>query len=128
MPEFIFEEIQEILYNIYKSKYNFRTEEFNFLMAIQQQEQTITQYKRFQRKQSELSNFENYLSEAMTNLIMFSVLDNNLRKRLLPIEDLALDQAVAVTAQREIVDRGSSILANMLQSSTFITSDINVLS
>lgn len=45
--DFSFVEIQYLLYKVYKSKLNFRTERFNFHRAIQHPGQTISDYISF---------------------------------------------------------------------------------
>lgn len=63
----------------------------------------------------------------MTDEIIFAIIDKNLSKRLLSMEDLTCDKAITVAVQHENVERDSFLLSSKLRLSANVGTEVNVL-
>lgn len=91
---------------------------------MQQEGQTVEVYINFLRKKSITCKFGSYLDEAITNLIICGVRDNNLKKRLLAVDDLNLEKAIQISLQHESVKRDSYLLESTLRLASNSSIDI----
>lgn len=117
-----------MLVKLYRQRQNFRTERFAFHRSVQQPSQSVEDYIAFLKKKSMLCKLESYLEDALTDQIIFGIGDNNLRKRLLSIEDLDLDKAVDIAIQQKSVEQDSFLVSQKLQMSQIHSTEVNVFS
>lgn len=75
----------------------------------------MEEYLNFLRKKSVHCKFGRCNDGAMINQIICGIRVNNLRKRLLSVDDLNLDKAISLALQHESVERDSYLLANGLR-------------
>ena len=111
LTDLSFEEVQQLLLKLYKPTQNFRTNRFVFHRTTQQQGQTVKEYIEQIKKIANSCKFGNYLGEALTDQIIFGINDNNLRKRLLSIDELDLDKAISVAIQHESTEKDSYVFS-----------------
>lgn len=117
-----FEEIKDLLLQLYAVKTNLITERFTFHRLCQHQGQPIKEYLSELRTQANRYKFGLFLEEALTQLV-YEITDN-LRKRLLATEDLTYDKAANIATQHEMTDRDSQLFVRHTNHTPILASEI----